>query len=68
MVTYQQSFPICFQHRIVISVTASSREKPYIEYTLMTSPIYTYIYIYIYIYIYMNAVFLTIKDLAEQFF
>jgi hypothetical protein len=38
--TYRQSFPVCFQHHIVISVTASSPER---------SCVCVYVYIYIYV-------------------
>jgi hypothetical protein len=43
MFTYRQSFPIFFKHHIVFSITASSLERSYIEYTLMTSHIYRYV-------------------------
>ena len=41
--TYCQFFPNFFNHHIMISISVSSSERLYIEYTRMSSPIYQYV-------------------------
>ena len=41
--TYYQSSPTFCNHQIVITITVTSPERSYIEYTRMPSPVYQYV-------------------------